>query len=143
MENPEKTQLVRELTPVESFFAYSPFSIVTLAVRNHGKITQTALQVAVEKVQQRHLHLRTRIISHEGSLWLCSSDVAPIPIEMRIVYMVACSRAGGCCPARPGRGAGLAERSSPSREGQRPARDGGAAPRMAREAAPQRSSARA
>ena len=82
METQKETQLVRKLTPIESFFAYSPFSIVSLVARIKGPVTLPLLQSAVEKVQQRHTHLHARIIPHEGDLWLASSGVGPIPIQV-------------------------------------------------------------
>jgi NRPS condensation-like uncharacterized protein len=82
MEAQKDTQLIRKISPVEHFMAHSPFSTVTLVTRIRGSVNETILRGAVEKVQQRHTHLRARMVDHQGDLWLTTANVEPIPIEV-------------------------------------------------------------
>jgi NRPS condensation-like uncharacterized protein len=45
-------------------------------------VSEEILRTAVEKVQQRHTHLRARMTDHQGDLWLTTAEVEPIPIEV-------------------------------------------------------------
>ncbi len=62
--------------------AHSPFSTVSLVVRIRGMVDEAMLRAAVKKVQLRHKILRSRMILHEDELWLTTSDVDAIPIDV-------------------------------------------------------------
>ena len=73
----------RRITPLERLFSFSPYSIVTVVARIKGYISDEMLMDAVEKVQQRHTNLRTRIeTDDEHSPWFTSENVKEIPIEI-------------------------------------------------------------
>jgi hypothetical protein len=73
----------REVTLPERFFAYSPFSIVTMVARIKGTVTAEMLKAAVAKAQQRHALLRVRIEGDKDhALRFTSTGVQEIPIEI-------------------------------------------------------------
>ena len=73
----------RKMTPVERFFARSPFSIVTLVVRFKGSVSAEDLKNAVAKARQRHINLRYRIIEDENDTpWFTTEGTGEIPIEI-------------------------------------------------------------
>jgi hypothetical protein len=51
----------RRVTPIESLFMRSPYSIVAMIARIKGEVTESMLRGAVGKVQLRHLILQARI----------------------------------------------------------------------------------
>ncbi|MHB1317274.1 MAG: condensation domain-containing protein [Anaerolineae bacterium] len=55
----------RPLTNIERIFTRSPYSIVTLVLRLRGRVNERSLVDAVDKVSQRHSHLRARIAEDE------------------------------------------------------------------------------
>jgi hypothetical protein len=82
-ENPNTIRYERKVTPVERFFAHSPFSIVTMLARIKGEVTGGMLKDAVEKVQQRHTLLSVRIkVDDDHEHWFTSQGVHEIPIEI-------------------------------------------------------------
>jgi hypothetical protein len=73
----------RRLTPSERLFTRSPFSTVTLVARIKGEVPESALRVAVSKVQQRHPNLRVRIVEDAaGDPWFTSDGAGEIPVEV-------------------------------------------------------------
>ena len=75
-ENKSETHYERRLTPPESYLFRAPFSIVSLVARIKGKVTHEALQDAVNKVQKRHINLRTRIRDDENhDSWFTTENV--------------------------------------------------------------------
>jgi NRPS condensation-like uncharacterized protein len=78
-ENKSETQYERSLTPPESYLFRAPFSIVSLIAIIKGKITHETLQDAVNKVQKRHINLRTRIRDDENhDSWFTTENVEDI-----------------------------------------------------------------
>jgi hypothetical protein len=73
----------RKITPVERFLARSPYSIVTMAARIKGSVTEEMLRYAVSKVRQRHPNLRVRI-TEDGNRdpWFTSEGAGAIPVEI-------------------------------------------------------------
>ena len=51
----------RKVTGAERFFSHSPFSTVTMVARIKGEVTEVMLRNAVEKVQQQHSLLSSRV----------------------------------------------------------------------------------
>ncbi|MFC2054567.1 condensation domain-containing protein [Chloroflexota bacterium] len=73
----------RRITPIESFFTRSPFSIVTMVARIKGNISEGMLRNAIFKVQQRHPNLRVRIMEGSDHLpWFTSEGANEIPVEI-------------------------------------------------------------
>jgi NRPS condensation-like uncharacterized protein len=73
----------RKVTPLERFFSWSPYSIVTVVARIKGNITQLMLEEAVKKAQRRHTNLRRRIKEGENhDLWFTSEGVKDIPVTI-------------------------------------------------------------
>ena len=53
-----------------------------MVARIRGNVTETMLRDAITKVQQRHPHLRSRIVDDEqGNPWLTSEGAGEIPIQ--------------------------------------------------------------
>lgn len=75
------TSFRRQATPMERLLARSPFSVVSLVARIRGDVTEEALTGAVAKTQQRHPHLRARLVDDEHHVpWLTSEGAGPIPL---------------------------------------------------------------
>ena len=73
----------RKVTPLERFFRYSPYSIVTIVARIKGDITKKMLGDAVKKAQLRHTNLRVCIREDENQIpYFTSENVKDIPIEI-------------------------------------------------------------
>ncbi|MFX0013445.1 MAG: condensation domain-containing protein [Promethearchaeota archaeon] len=73
----------RKVNPLERIFNRSPYAIVTMVARIKGEISESLLNDAISKVQQRHLNLRVRIYEDkEHNLWFTSEGVKEIPIEI-------------------------------------------------------------
>ncbi|MEA2000307.1 MAG: condensation domain-containing protein, partial [Actinomycetota bacterium] len=73
----------RRVTAMERLFTRSPFSLVTMVARIKGEVTQEALTVAVEKVQQRHTNLRVRLEDDDRhNPWFTTEGAAAIPIKV-------------------------------------------------------------
>jgi hypothetical protein len=82
-ENHEFKKYERRITPIESFFTRSPFSIVTMVARIKGNISEGMLRNAIFKVQQRHPNLRVRIKEdHDHAPWFTSEGAREIPVEI-------------------------------------------------------------
>lgn len=82
-ENVTAKKYERKVTGGEGFFAYSPFSTVTMVARIKGNVTEEMLKNAVAKVQQRHTLLRVRIKEDDQhALWFTSEGVQEIPVEI-------------------------------------------------------------
>jgi len=83
LENQNPKKYARRVTPLERFFAHSPYSIVTMVARIKGDISESMLRDAVSKVQGRHPNLRVRIIKDEnGDPWFTSDGAKEIPVEI-------------------------------------------------------------
>jgi NRPS condensation-like uncharacterized protein len=83
MENADVKKYERRITPVELFFASSPFSIVTMVARIKGDVSEEMLKNAVAKVQQRHSPLRVRMKEdNDHPQWFTSQGVQEIPIQI-------------------------------------------------------------
>ncbi len=77
------TEYQRQTTAMERLFTRSPFSLVTMVARIKGEVTEEALTVAVEKVQQRHTNLRVRLEDDDGhNPWFTSDGAAAISVEV-------------------------------------------------------------
>ena len=73
----------RKITPVERPLSLSPFAVVTMVARIVGHVSETMLVDAVSKVQERHPHLRVRIVEdRDHDLWFTSEGAGEIPIEI-------------------------------------------------------------
>jgi NRPS condensation-like uncharacterized protein len=71
----------RKVTPLERFFAWSPYSIVTVVARIKGDISEPMLAEAVKKTQRRHSNLRVRVKEDdENNLWFTSEGVKEVPV---------------------------------------------------------------
>jgi hypothetical protein len=82
-ENPKAKKYERKVTPIESFFARSPYSIVTMVARIEGNVSESMLRDAVSKAQGRHPNLRARIVEDDDrDLWLTSEGAEDIPVEI-------------------------------------------------------------
>jgi len=82
-ENPNAKGYQRKVTPVERLFTRSPFSTVTVVAWIGGNISESMLRDAVSKVQQRHPHLRARIVEDgDGEPWLTSEEAGEISVEL-------------------------------------------------------------
>jgi len=57
----------RPVSPVESLFSLSPFSVVAMVFRIKGHITKIQLEHAINSVQKKHLLLQVRITSDENN----------------------------------------------------------------------------
>ena len=72
----------RPVSPVESIFSLSPFSVVAMVVRVKGHITSQQLQQAVYFVQKKHPLLQVTIsIDENNSKVFTSENTGPIQIE--------------------------------------------------------------
>lgn len=81
-DNPTIPDYQRLITPVERFFMRSPFSVVTLAARIRGEVTESMLRAAVAKAQQRHPNLRVRIaVDAQGEPWFTSAGAGEVEIR--------------------------------------------------------------
>jgi NRPS condensation-like uncharacterized protein len=82
-ENLELEKYERKITPLERFFAHSPYAIVTMVARIEGNVSESMLRNAVGKAQVRHPNLRARIIEDDDhNLWLTSEGAKEIPVEI-------------------------------------------------------------
>ena len=73
----------RKVTPLERFFTWSPYSIVTVVARIKGDISEQSLAEAVKNAQLRHANLRVRIKEDEDhDLWFTSEGVKEIPVSL-------------------------------------------------------------
>ncbi len=73
----------RMVTPIERFFALSPYAIVTMVARIKGTISESMLKDAVSKVRRRHPNLRVRIKEDNDHVpWFTSEGAGEIPIEI-------------------------------------------------------------
>ena len=78
----------QKLSPIERFFRRSPFAIVTVVARVEGEITAGGLREAVSKMQQRHPHLRARIVEDDDrEPWLTSEGAGEIPVETMLQWV--------------------------------------------------------
>ena len=83
LENSDTRKYERKVTPIERFFAWSPYSIVTMVARIKGQVSENMLRDAVSKVKLRHSILRVRIIEDEDHNPCFTSEGAnEIPIEV-------------------------------------------------------------
>ena len=74
----------RKVTPIERSLSLSPFSIVTMVARIVGQVSESELVDAVSKVQQRHPHLRVRIVEDsDHDLWFTSEGAGAIPVSSK------------------------------------------------------------
>lgn len=81
-ENQKVKQYARKVTPIERMFHHSPYSIVALAARVRGTVTEDMLVNAVAQVQARHPNLRVRIKEErDHNLWFTSEGVEEILVE--------------------------------------------------------------
>ena len=81
-ENDSNQAYKRSLSPVERLFIRHPFAIVTMVARIRGNVTETMVSDAISKVQQRHPHLRSRIVDDgQGNPWLTSEGSGAIPVQ--------------------------------------------------------------
>jgi NRPS condensation-like uncharacterized protein len=81
--NLKNNEYERQVSGAERFFSHSPFSTVTMVARIKGYVSEDMVKIAVEKAQQRHALLRTRISdAQKGKLRFTSSEVLEIPIEI-------------------------------------------------------------
>ena len=72
----------RRVTPLESLFMRSPYSIVALVARIKGEITEKMLRDAIPKLQVRHPILRTRVVDRgDFSSWFTTEGVEEIIVE--------------------------------------------------------------
>ena len=82
-ENLKAKKYERKITPLERFFARSPFSIVTMVARIKGNVSESMLRNAVSKVRGRHPNLRVRIVEDDDHApWFTSEGVKEIPVEI-------------------------------------------------------------
>ncbi len=82
-ENLKVKKYERKITPLERLFSRSPSAIVAVIARIKGRISESILINAVDKVQQRHPHLRVRIKEDEDRVpWFTSEGVKEIPVEI-------------------------------------------------------------
>ena len=82
-ENLKVKKYERKITPLERFFARSPFSIVTMVARIKGNVSESTLRNAVSKVRGRHPNLRVRIVEDDDHApWFTSEGVKEIPVEI-------------------------------------------------------------
>ena len=82
-ENLKVKKYERKITPLERFFARSPYSIVTMVARIKGNVSESMLRNAVSQVRQRHPNLRVRIIEDDDRVpWFTSEGVKEIPVEI-------------------------------------------------------------
>jgi NRPS condensation-like uncharacterized protein len=82
-ENHQVNKYERKVTSAESFFARSPFSIVTMVARIKGNVSEEILRNAIAKAQQRHVLLQVRIqYDEDHTPWFASEGVQEIPIEI-------------------------------------------------------------
>jgi len=73
----------RRITPIERFYAWSPYSIVTMVARIQGAVSESMLAGAICKVRQRHPNLRVRIVEDDhGDPWFTSEGAQEIPVEI-------------------------------------------------------------
>ncbi|MGI6366925.1 MAG: hypothetical protein ACOX2L_00960 [Anaerolineae bacterium] len=56
-----RAELPRALTPLERQWIWAPWAIASLLVRLRGRVNETMLQAALDKVAQRHPALRARV----------------------------------------------------------------------------------
>jgi NRPS condensation-like uncharacterized protein len=81
--NRKAAKFERRITPVERFFARSPFATVVVVARIRGNVSEPMLRKAVAKVQQRHPNLRVRIREDtDGEPWFTSEGVEEIPVQV-------------------------------------------------------------
>ena len=74
---------IRKVTPIERFFTYSPFSLVSMIARIKGKVSKDQLMKSVSKLSQKHSLLKVKITDkNNGDLWFTSEEVEEIPIEV-------------------------------------------------------------
>ena len=82
-ENQDQKRYERRVTPLERFFTWSPYAIVTMVARIRGNVTENMLQEAISQVRLRHANLRVRIREDQDhALWFTSEGVGEIPIEI-------------------------------------------------------------
>ena len=73
----------RRVSPLEAMFLHAPYAIVTMTARIKGKVTDSMLREAVQKVRARHTNLRLKLEYDEGGdPWFSADDVEAIPIEI-------------------------------------------------------------
>ena len=73
----------RKVSPIERFFTYSPFSLVSLIARIKGKVSKEQLVKSVSILSQKHSLLKVKITDkNNGDLWFTSDEVEEIPIEV-------------------------------------------------------------
>lgn len=72
----------RELTPIERILTWSPFSIVSIAARINGLVTEEMLHAAVQKAQFRHPVLRARMVQDGDRLSFSTDEVGEIPVKI-------------------------------------------------------------
>ena len=82
-EKPSVVKYKRKVSPLEHLFSRSPYSIVTVAARIKGNVSESMARNAVSKVQQRHTNLRVRIEEgNDHTPWFTSEGVEEIPVEI-------------------------------------------------------------
>jgi Condensation domain len=73
---------VRAVTPVESLFSLSPFSVVAMVFRLKGQVDALRLEQAVSAMQIVHPLLQAKIIiGEDGNKYFDFSDPQPIPVK--------------------------------------------------------------
>ncbi|MBN1439367.1 MAG: hypothetical protein JW929_08165 [Anaerolineales bacterium] len=73
---------LRKATPAERFFRWSPYSIVSMAVRIRGEVAESMLGNAVRRLQARHPILRARVQEDSDHIpWFISEGAGEIPVE--------------------------------------------------------------
>lgn len=83
VQDQQTKEINRKLTPIERFFAHSPFSIVTMVARIKGDVSEEILRNAVAKAQHRHALLRVRIKEDsDHTQWFTSAGAGEIPVEI-------------------------------------------------------------
>jgi hypothetical protein len=72
----------RQITPIERYFRWSPYSIVTMAARIKGEVSETMLRNAVARVRNKHPNLRVRIREDADRVpWFTARGAGDIPVE--------------------------------------------------------------
>ena len=74
---------IRKVTPIERFFTYSPFSLVSMIARIKGRVSKEQLVKSVSILSQKHSLLKVKITDkNKGDLWFTSEEVEEIPVEV-------------------------------------------------------------
>lgn len=82
--NPNNNEYKRKLQGHERRHMYAPNSIIPIVVRIKGNVEKNNLKKAIEKVQQKNILLRVKVVIDESNTaWFATEDVDEIPIRIQ------------------------------------------------------------